>query len=80
MCLEPALRSTTEITPGWLTTILRRQGLLQEERVADVTVESAHPTLVSYIATLRLSYATGSERPPAAALTKDAKAVSAGLD
>ncbi len=53
---EAALRSADEITPAWLTEILRRNGVLGSARVADVRLESSRTTILSSIAMLRVSY------------------------
>ncbi len=61
---ESVLRSAAEITPAWLAEILRRNGVLGSARVADVTLESSRTTILSSIATLRVSYAPA---PPVSA-------------
>lgn len=61
---EAVLRSTAEITPGWLTEILRRYGVLGSDGVAAVAVESQRATLLAHTVRLRLSYASV---PPVAA-------------
>ncbi len=51
------LSSAAEITPGWLTEVLRRHESLAGASVTDVAVESTTTTLLSAIATLRITYA-----------------------
>jgi thiamine kinase-like enzyme len=51
------LSSAAGITPGWLTEVLLQHGSLAGASVTDVAVESASNTLLSAIATLRVTYA-----------------------
>lgn len=51
-----------QITPAWLTRVLRRQGLLKGASVAEVSYESG-VTSFSIIAYLRISYSRTTEAP-----------------
>jgi len=62
-----ALSSAAEVTPDWLTDVLRRHESLAGARVTGVTVESSSETLLSTIATLSLTYARAA---PAGAPTR----------
>lgn len=52
-----SLTSAEEITPGWLTEVLRRHESLAGASVVEVAVESTSNTLLSAIATFRVTYA-----------------------
>ena len=53
---ESVLRSTADVTPIWLTGLLRVRGVLEKGHVVAVNVESSRPTLISHTATIRLAY------------------------
>ena len=57
------ITSLDQVTPAWLTTVLRRAGLLNTEMVAEISYESG-VTSFSVIAHLRISYTGDSKAPP----------------
>lgn len=60
---EP-LRGPDEVTPEWLTDVLRREGCLARGEVAGVRVALSRALVVSSVARLEVSYTAGAEGPP----------------
>jgi hypothetical protein len=54
---EP-LSSTAQMTPEWLTAVLRREGLLGSSEVKSIRVEDVRTLLVSSVARLEVVYST----------------------
>ncbi len=69
MTTEPLPES---VTPEALTLALRRSGVLGEDRVSEVTVESARATVLSRIARLRLTYDGDASGAPPTLILKTA--------
>jgi hypothetical protein len=57
------LRGADEVTPEWLTDVLRREGCLARGEVAGVRVAESRALIVSSIARLEISYTAGAEGP-----------------
>jgi len=75
---ESAFSTVADVTPVRLTGILRRQGVLRNDSVTAVDVESSRTTLLSHVAVLRLSY--GSSTPVDAPVRLFLKMTKDGLD
>jgi hypothetical protein len=58
--------------PAYLTEALRRAGVLDDGRVADVTVASSFPTVISFIVRLRLAYDGAAAAAPRSLVLKAA--------
>lgn len=56
--------------PAYLTEVLRKAGVLDEGRVADVTIETSFATVLSHIFRLRLAYADAAAAAPTTLILK----------
>lgn len=57
------MRGPEEVTPEWLTDVLRREGCLARGEVAGVRVALSRALVVSSVARLEVSYTAGAEGP-----------------
>jgi thiamine kinase-like enzyme len=63
--MADVITEVKQITPEWLTTVLRASGYLQHERVTAVEVKSSRQTIISNTHRLELTYSTAAaERSP----------------